>query len=248
MSDDEIIEPVFTDVTEFVGVFLVQIYQRQVSDSSDTVWCEQWWRHPEAVARLDALWRAWERLQRDERAGLSIWLLDYADKHMGMLLNPRGPFKYCSVRHGHVERIQPLPCDPPPAGHPTERLVGLPKWVYPSVDSFVREYLSEVFRRPVIDVSDAVWCPQWWRHPEAVLRLEALWRAWEHLRNEASTGLSEWITEHADMHLALLFNPKGPFKYCDARGGHRSNPDPLPVASELEGMFSNPVQSETPVN
>jgi Domain of unknown function (DUF4913) len=64
------------------------------------------------------------------------------------------------------------------------------------------------------------WCPQWWDHPEAVQRLEALWRAWEFLRLEPGTGMSTWWVDHADAHLALLCNPDiGPFGHCHTTHG-----------------------------
>ncbi|WP_239476470.1 DUF4913 domain-containing protein [Nocardia arizonensis] len=237
-------QPKFADVKGFVENYLGQIYQRQVSDSSDTVWCEQWWRHPEAAIRLDALWRGWEHLHRDERGGLSYWLLRHADPHMAKLFDPRGTFKYCGVRHGHVDRIEPLPVESPPA----ELMAGMapagPDFVYGNVVEFVEEYLAKVYRRQVVDVSGISWCPQWWRHPEAAVRLEALWRAWEYWRTKASIGLSTWFLEHADLQMAKLFDPNGPFKYCDARGGHQSNMNPLPLTAELEGMWTNPAPED----
>ena len=73
----------------------------------------------------------------------------------------------------------------------------------------------------------AVWCPQWWRHAEAVARLESLWRAWEHLRQDAATGLSVWFRDHADHHMTVLLDADGPFKGCD--GHHSERPlEPLP--------------------
>ena len=38
-----------------------------------------------------------------------------------------------------------------------------------------------VYRRP-INGNQLVWAADWWRYTEAVVRLEALWRSWEHLR------------------------------------------------------------------
>ncbi|MFI5716997.1 DUF4913 domain-containing protein [Nocardia sp. NPDC051750] len=107
---------VYENVVEFVENYLSVVYRRQVSDLSDTVWCPQWWQHTEAVVRLDALWRAWEHLRRDPATGMSVWFLDHADQHMAVLLDPRGPFKYCSVRNGHKDRLDPLPLAAPPLG------------------------------------------------------------------------------------------------------------------------------------
>ncbi|MGW0179408.1 DUF4913 domain-containing protein [Nocardia sp. NPDC003345] len=106
----------YKNVGEFVHSYLIHVYSRQVSDLSDTVWCPEWWEHPEAFARLEALWRAWEHLRQDGRTGMSIWFLEHADRHMEVLLDPKGPFKYCSVRHGHKDMLIPLPVGKPPEG------------------------------------------------------------------------------------------------------------------------------------
>jgi hypothetical protein len=49
-----------------------------------------------------------------------------------------------------------------------------------SVDDWVEQYFCIVFTRPI--GGTIRWCAQWRDHAEAVLRLEALWRAWETLR------------------------------------------------------------------
>lgn len=47
---------------------------------------------------------------------------------------------------------------------------------YATVEAFVSDFLVLTYRRPV-SATSATWCAQWWRHPAAVLRLEALWRS-----------------------------------------------------------------------
>lgn len=81
------------------------------------------------------------------------------------------------------------------------------------------------------------WCPQWWRHPEAIIRLEALWRAWEHLRLEPATGMSVWLRDHADHHMTVLLDPDGPFKDCRPDKGHGARLEPLPLDQPPEGLF-----------
>ncbi|MEU4340709.1 DUF4913 domain-containing protein [Nocardia sp. NPDC023852] len=112
--------------------------------------------------------------------------------------------------------------------------------IYASVVEFVENYLSLVYRRQVTDLSDTVWCPEWWQHAEAVARLDALWRAWEHYRLDGRTGLSVWFLDHADPHMSKLFDPKGPFKYCSVRNGHKDMLSPLPLKSPQHGMFGDP--------
>jgi len=115
---------------------------------------------------------------------------------------------------------------------------GEPTLYYGSVDEFVREYLRTVYRR-AINGRSRVWAARWWEYPEAVIRLEALWRAWEHLRRDPTTGMSVWWRDHADHHLPALMDPDGAFagaqpeaeENCCRRG------DPLPYEAPPIGLF-----------
>lgn len=105
----------FPDAAAFVEGYLAHAYARDVSGRA-AAWCPQWWRHDEAVGRLEALWRAWEALRHDPALGLSTWYRDHADHHMAVLLDPDGPFRGCSPDRGHRPReVPPLPCDPVPS-------------------------------------------------------------------------------------------------------------------------------------
>lgn len=224
----------YADVVAFVDQYLRYVYRRQVTDTTDAVWCPEWWRHPEAVIRLEAMWRAWEHYRLDAGKGLSVWFVDHADQHMAKLLDPVGTFKYCSSRHGHRELLSPLPLRTPQA----EMFTEASGTVYKSVVEFVENYLSHTFQRQVTDTTDTVWCPEWWRHPEAVARLDSLWRSWETMRSEGPTGLSGWFLEHADPQMKQLFDPRGSFRYCSARHGHKELLGPLPSSEPGAGMFS----------
>jgi hypothetical protein len=119
-----------------------------------------------------------------------------------------------------------------------------PGLYYLTVEEWVGEWLFPVYRRSVLG-HDRVWCPQWWRHAEAVARLESLWRAWEHLRQDAATGLSVWFRDHADHHMTILLDSDGPFKGCDGR--HSDRPlDELPHDLPPAGMFEPDDFSEAP--
>lgn len=110
-----------------------------------------------------------------------------------------------------------------------------PGTFYDALDQFVERQLAPMWRRQ-LDLS-AVWCPEWWRHAEAITRLDALWRAWEHLRLEPALGISVWLRDHADHHMAVLLNPHGPFQYCNLDKGHSTRLEPLPVLSPPAGLF-----------
>lgn len=115
-------------------------------------------------------------------------------------------------------------------------LGGSPRLYYASLPQFVEELLLPMYRRSVSGQGSA-WCPEWWRHAEAITRLEALWRSWEHLRLDPATGMSVWLRDHADHHMAVLLSADGPFKGCRA-DAHSLRPlAPLPSTSPPEGLF-----------
>lgn len=107
---------VFATVDQFVQEHLAHTYRRTLNVQGGHTWCPEWWRHGEAISRLEALWRAWEDLRRDGQTGMSSWWRDHADHHMPILLSTDGPFKGCTPEKGHNPRLAPLPCKPPPEG------------------------------------------------------------------------------------------------------------------------------------
>lgn len=80
------------------------------------------------------------------------------------------------------------------------------------------------------------WCPQWWRHVEAVTRISALWHAWEKSRLEDGAAMSTWLLDHADRHMDRLLSPDGPFAYCTAKDGHVSSAVPFLVDEYPDGL------------
>nr|WP_181716190.1 DUF4913 domain-containing protein [Cryobacterium sp.]QJS06046.1 hypothetical protein [Cryobacterium sp.] len=118
-----------------------------------------------------------------------------------------------------------------------------PPLYYGSVDEFVREYLIGAYRRR-IDGQQRVWAAAWWEYDEAVIRLDALWRAWEKLRQDPSTGMSVWWRDHADHHMGVLFSPDGPFAGVKETDENRNKKgEPLPYTAPPEGLF--PDERET---
>lgn len=144
----------------------------------------------------------------------------------------------------------PPPVPPPPSSatvpgaapaEPThEDLEGV--LAFTSLDEFVREYLTQVVHRR-LNRSVQLWCPEWWRHPEAIARLAVLWRAFEFLRTDPALGMSTWWLHHADPHLHALMNPQyGPFVSCDPREGHsdETQPGPLPTVPAPQELMDLP--------
>lgn len=110
-----------------------------------------------------------------------------------------------------------------------------PQLFYGSADEFVRERLRYMYARRVGGGNASFrWAARWWDYPEALARIDALWRAWEHLRLDPATGSSIWWIEHADHHMPILLSPEGPF----AKSDDSNRPgDPLPYIPPPEGLF-----------
>ncbi len=110
---------------------------------------------------------------------------------------------------------------------------------------FFEQFLSEVYRRDVVNGGQKKWCLMWWKHSEAVLVVDALWRSWEKLRVDPGTGMSVWKKDHADHHMNVLFDPNGTFQDCSVKNGHRPLPpipsDPIPAELLAEEVDDSPV-------
>uniref|UniRef100_UPI003F4921DC DUF4913 domain-containing protein n=1 Tax=Amycolatopsis sp. CA-151526 TaxID=3239921 RepID=UPI003F4921DC len=109
-----------------------------------------------------------------------------------------------------------------------------PKPLFPTVEEWVLNWLAPTIRRPA--QGNQVWCPRWWAHAEGICRLDALWRAWEALRLDGTTGMSVWWRDHFDYHMTVLQDPqRSPFGQC--RDGHTDDLEPLQVMPAPPGTW-----------
>ncbi len=134
---------------------------------------------------------------------------------------------------------------PPPAAadSPTEPAPAPagPQLMYPNVDVWVTDFLANNYRRDVTEPGTPHhWCTQWWKHPEALDRLDALWRAWEALRRDPTTGPATWWIHYADPTMTALLGRDGPFTRC--RRTQHAEPGslvpPLPITVTPGGLIS----------
>ncbi|MFH9734395.1 DUF4913 domain-containing protein [Streptomyces sp. NPDC017260] len=99
-------------LSDWVNYLFLPVYGREISTSRP--WCGQWHEHPEAVARLHALWLAWQQFT-DTEAGLSgpsTWHRDHLDQTLVQLRAPDGPFAACTTnanRPNHRVLATPAP-------------------------------------------------------------------------------------------------------------------------------------------
>ncbi|MFF8805570.1 DUF4913 domain-containing protein [Streptomyces omiyaensis] len=99
-------------LSNWVNHLLLPVYGREISTTRP--WCAQWHEHPEAVARLHALWLAWQQLTDTEAglAGPSTWHRDHLDQALVHLRAPDGPFAACTTsptRPNHRVLSTPAP-------------------------------------------------------------------------------------------------------------------------------------------
>ena len=98
---------------EFVQEHLIHMYSRRVGPGNASFrWAADWWNYPQALARTEALWRAWEHLRLDGATGSSAWI-EHADHHMPVPMSIEGPFAKSEDSNKPGE---PLPYTAPPDG------------------------------------------------------------------------------------------------------------------------------------
>lgn len=109
----------YSSLDDFVQNYIARVYERRIGVGR--AWCESWWMHDEAVARLSALWDMWEYLRVTEPVtGMATWYTSYGDPMMRELMDENGCFTGCSEDRGHrMKRPHEdarLPCAPAPFG------------------------------------------------------------------------------------------------------------------------------------
>lgn len=107
--------PEFASVDAFVEDYVLLSWRHRLVGGR---WCATWWRHAEAVARLEAVWEAFEVMRRDPAPALSTWWRDHLDPHMRALTAEEGTFAGCTAtRHETVHQQQePWATQPAPEG------------------------------------------------------------------------------------------------------------------------------------
>ena len=77
----------------------------------------------------------------------------------------------------------------------------------------------------------APWCERWWEHEPAVVRLHALWLAWQELTTPevgGYTGPSVWARDHLRPTMDELRAPTGPFAACTTNPNRPQHTVPAP--------------------
>lgn len=117
-----------------------------------------------------------------------------------------------------------------------EQEAAAPKLVYAHAAEFFDKFLRHAYKRELTDRGTPRWNARWWENDEALMRVEALWRAWEFLRLDPSTGMSVWWRDHADHHMPMLMGESGPWKRNEVTTKHD---EPLPHEDPPANLFVN---------
>jgi len=114
-TDDQAATPApfdFATLYTWVHIHIATITERKIVKGSGSEsgvgvrWCTRWYEHDEAIARLEALRRAWEEHVLTPGAGMSSWYISHYDPHITALTSPGGPFWQCSP--GHHQPARPI--------------------------------------------------------------------------------------------------------------------------------------------
>ncbi|MBY5163293.1 DUF4913 domain-containing protein [Salsipaludibacter albus] len=107
----------FDSAGDFAEHWLLQhLERRATTGAGETAWCRTWWKHPEAVLRVEALWRSFEAARLDPFNGIATWIVTQLDPQITVLTSRRGPLGRCTTEA--CAGISRLPTEPIPDGHP----------------------------------------------------------------------------------------------------------------------------------
>lgn len=102
--------PQYPTVEAWVRDYLLPSFPRPAGElgaAGRWRWCEQWWRHDEAVTILTALWYGWEH-----SALKVLGMLDWLPRlyHLyPILLGDDGPFRQCNPESGDLKGRHEMP-------------------------------------------------------------------------------------------------------------------------------------------
>jgi hypothetical protein len=122
MSDaDKLPDFVYSCVEDwFINLLAPTIERRLDAAGAGTLtWCPQWWQHAEAIARLEALWRAWEVCRDADGEAPSRWFWQHCDPMLAVLMDAKaGPLCDCKpAEHRKYNNATGLPFEPAPVGY-----------------------------------------------------------------------------------------------------------------------------------
>jgi hypothetical protein len=125
VTEDDQESHAYETVEEFYSAVYAPLYSlfdpdpsAMASRENNVVWCPVWTEHQDVVARLTAVWFAWETANEEGGKAVSSWIRDHADYEFAWCMAETGPFRRC--RSGHSPKLTIYPTET----HPTETQTG----------------------------------------------------------------------------------------------------------------------------
>ena len=94
------------DLQSLAGFVDLLLHDTERADPSKN-WCEQWWRHPEAITIFHAIQGSMIKAEKDP----NIWILHDLAPQLSYLFSDEGPFRSCKPGH-HKYKNTPYEGDP----------------------------------------------------------------------------------------------------------------------------------------
>lgn len=88
----------------------------------------------------------------------------------------------------------------------------VPDLVYENHIDWVEDWLAPVYEQLI--TAGRAWCPEWWRHPGASVRLHALWHSWEVAITEGGSAMATWFVKLGDPMMNEVTRADGTFRGC----------------------------------
>jgi hypothetical protein len=79
-EEEEKPETFFVNVLDFVVSYMSKVYAESTTQSARRIWLNDWWKYSAIVARMNALWIAWERSYKANQ--IEVWFLNAAEPMM----------------------------------------------------------------------------------------------------------------------------------------------------------------------
>lgn len=109
----------YRSLPDWYAAWLAKTIERRfdATGTGTLTWCPRWWAHPEVIARLEALWRAWEVARHQDGDAPARWFAQL-DQNLKTLMDAKlGPMADCGPdTHRRYANTRPLPNEPTPPG------------------------------------------------------------------------------------------------------------------------------------
>jgi hypothetical protein len=99
------IDELTQELADFIQTVLIDLWETRTGDEQK--WCQEWWKHPEALNRILDIYQGWNLIgDTPDDLSLNAWYRFYLDHHLPILLAESGPFRSCAFAHTERTALQ----------------------------------------------------------------------------------------------------------------------------------------------